>query len=1668
MTGAEINAGIDRLAELAGIEPSYRDYFGREIVVERATKVALLRALGLDVSSDDAVAQAIERLESGPWLRVLEPVTIAMQGTTPRVALTMPAADVPASVAWSIVEEGGALHGGTAALAPLAAVATRMLHGVPYERHIVELAVQPTLGYHRVAFDGIGESALIVAPTRCYLPPAVDRGAKVWGLAVQLYGLRSARNWGIGDFGDLEVLARQVHAAGGACIGLNPLHALDPNNPVAASPYSPSSRLFLNTIYLGIEAIPDFPECPEARSAVREPAFAERLAMLRAATLVDYEGVAAAKRPVLEMLYASFRRKHLATNSARAEQFRAFVASGGAPLALLATFEALREHFASDVPLGAGWQAWPERYRDPASAAVMAFAREKQARVEYYAYLQWNADLQLGSVAAACGGMTVGLYRDLAVGADGAGAEAWSDPGALLPGISVGAPPDALNAIGQSWGLAPLSPLGLRERAYRPFAALIRANMRHAGALRFDHAMSLQRLFWIPAGAPPAAGAYVRYPFSELLAIVALESERNACLVVGEDLGTVPEGFRERMQWARILSYRLLYFEQGQDGAFTAPDDYPPLALVAPGTHDLPTLPAYWEGRDAAMRAEIGLLPASSTIEDAQAERDRERDALVAAFTAAGVLDEETAQRLRAARAAPDGGGLRTVIEAAYAYLAQTRSRLLMASIEDVLGIEEQINVPGTIYDQPNWRRKVTIDVEDIATDERFAALAALLAETRALPAPRTVPTSTYRLQFHAGFRFEDAERILPYLEALGITHVYASPLLAARAGSTHGYDIVDHSRLNPELGTRAEFERFVAELHRRGMGLVVDFVPNHVGVGAQNAWWQDVLEWGRSSPYAPFFDIDWHPAKPELRGKVLLPFLATAYGEALEAGEIRAAFDAASGTFALTYGEQRFPLAPRTYTTLLELARQAARGADAAALLETLGAAFDRAWSPRSPAERNRLREALDAAKARLAAAAQDTAVGSAIAAALDALGGDALDRVVRVQHYRLASWRVAADEINYRRFFDINDLAGLRVEYAECFARVHQFTFRLIEDGMVQGLRIDHVDGLFDPKGYTQLLRGRALALDHPLYLVVEKILARHETLGDDWLVAGTTGYEFASLVTGLFVDAANEHRFDVMYRAFTGDDTPFDEVLYEAKRAIMDVSLASELEVLANALDRLAQSDVRSSDFTRRALRNALLEVVAAFPVYRTYVSGDGASPTDRRHIEWAIGLARRRSDALDRSVFDFLASVLTTDAARAEPHRYRSRDVVRFAMKFQQYTAPVMAKSLEDTSFYRYPRMLALNEVGGDPRRFGTSLSAFHRTMRERAERTPYGLSTTATHDTKRGEDARLRIAALSELAPLGRRALLRLERANRRHKRQASGVAAPDRTDEWLLYQTLIGTWPLESLEPGAAGPIAPPGYGERIEAYMRKALREAKRHTSWDNPNAEYEEATLAFVRGVLGESRDSVFFSEFARLCDHAAGLAMVHGIAQVVLKLTAPGIPDIYQGTEFWDFSLVDPDNRRPVDWDARARVLASLPPLGAESPALARALLARWRDGSVKAFVTRTLLQLRRAYREQFLDGPYLPLETGGAYADRVIAFERGGILVAVPRLVAPLGDSTLGAAWHDTAVLLPRRRAARRYREAFSGRTIEAGPGAPLWAAELFADFPAAVCVAQDDA
>ncbi|MFZ2007240.1 MAG: malto-oligosyltrehalose synthase, partial [Stellaceae bacterium] len=640
-------------------------------------------------------------------------------------------------------------------------------------------------------------------------------------------------------------------------------------------------------------------------------------------------------------------------------------------------------------------------------------------------------------------------------------------------------------------------------------------------------------------------------------------------------------------------------------------------------------------------------------------------------------------------------------------------------------------------------------------------------------------PRATYRLQFHKDFTFRDAAALVPYLAELGVSHIYASPLTEARPGSTHGYDIVNHNRLNPEIGTEEEFQALVAALHEHGMGLVLDIVPNHMGIGPDNAWWLDVLEWGEASPYARYFDINWDAPRTDLKGRVLLPVLGDQYGAILEQGEITLKFDADAGSFSLWYYEHRFPVSPLCYSTIL-----AAGGAPLGPLANNF-AALRRA-RPRGR------RAAAEALKRELAEAAEDEAIGLAIKSALAALAGEPgnamsfrrLNRLLDRQAYRLAYWRVAADEINYRRFFNINDLAGLRIELPELFAETHRLVFDLAERGDIDGLRVDHIDGLFDPAAYADALRKR---FPEPFYLVVEKILARYEAL-PDWPIEGTTGYDFINQLLGLFVDPDGEGAMTRLYERLTGRGEDFDAVLLATKRRIMEVNLASEMNVLAARFHRLSLGQWRTRDFTYNALLAALQRVIAAFPVYRTYVSPRGAGSDDRRYIDWAIAQAKKQLRTADTSIYDFLHRVLTGKL----PGHPRPRDVLRVAMQFQQVTGPVMAKAAEDTAFYRYFRLLALNEVGGDPRRFGLSPSGFHHVMRERTRDWPRAMVTTATHDTKRGEDARLRIAMLSEMPRLWGQCVRRWLRFNRSRRSEIDGVTVPDRNVEYLFYQTLVG------------------------------------------------------------------------------------------------------------------------------------------------------------------------------------------------------------------------------------------------------------------------------------
>lgn len=917
----------------------------------------------------------------------------------------------------------------------------------------------------------------------------------------------------------------------------------------------------------------------------------------------------------------------------------------------------------------------------------------------------------------------------------------------------------------------------------------------------------------------------------------------------------------------------------------------------------------------------------------------------------------------------------------------------------------------------------------------------------------RAIPRATYRLQFNAAFTFADATRIVPYLARLGISHLYASPIFKARPGSTHGYDVTDHTQLNPELGTREDFDRLVDALHAHQMGLILDIVPNHLGVmGEDNVWWLDVLENGPAARYASHFDIDWRPNRASMRDRVLVPVLGDVYGSVLERGELKVQFESATGSFAVRYYQHLMPIDPREYPRIFFsrpipqelLVADDPNRADFESLLTGFGNLPPRSdTSPEASAERYRDKESHKRRLLRLIERCPQ--VLEHINSTLEALNGkpgephtfDALDALLEAQAYRLSYWRVAVDEINYRRFFDVNDLAALRMEEAAVFENTHQLVFELIDQGKVDGLRIDHADGLYDPQAYLERLQRRFDASDEnpkPLYLVVEKILATHERLPESWPVHGTTGYEFAALSTAWLVCSDEEARMTRRYRQFVESEASFDQVAYESKRLVIRTSLAAEGEVLATQLDRIAQLDRRTADFTRAAIREAIREVIACFPVYRTYVSPRGASDEDRRTVDWAVNVARKRSAGGDLTVFEFLRGVLLGEpmAGVSQAHE---QTLIEFAMKFQQVTSPVAAKGVEDTAFYRYNRLVCLNEVGGDPRRYGASSGAVHQANIERAKQWPHSMLASSTHDTKRSEDVRARIAVLSELPELWKRHLTRWSRLNRGKRWQVEDSPAPDREDEYLLYQTLVGVW---STEPD------PQQLLERLQAYAVKAAREAKRATSWISPNAQYESALCDFIAQLLERPEHNAFLKDFSALADVVAFFGRINSLAQTVLKATVPGVPDVYQATELPFFALVDPDNRRPVDF-ARARErLAALQNFD-RSP---RDLLAEGDGGDAKLYVTSKVLDLRRREPDLFARGDYQALHVEGARKDYVIAYARtyqGKVCVVVlPRWCARLRDGVCElpcgeGVWEDTKVASAGIEPTQ-LRDIFTGRTL----------------------------
>lgn len=967
--------------------------------------------------------------------------------------------------------------------------------------------------------------------------------------------------------------------------------------------------------------------------------------------------------------------------------------------------------------------------------------------------------------------------------------------------------------------------------------------------------------------------------------------------------------------------------------------------------------------------------------------------------------------------------------------------------------------------------------------------------------APPRIPRATYRLQLGSQFTFSDAARLLPYLNRLGISHLYVSPFLEARSGSTHGYDITDYGKLNPEIGSQKDFDDLAGALRERGMGQILDFVPNHMGIAkADNEWWLDVLEWGQASPYANFFDIDWRPAKPELWGKVLLPFLGDQYGKVLESGELSLAFDETRGSFGVWYHEHLFPVGPAHYWYVLASRLSAERNAgnrETAGILEDL-ITRSRALRAGGASRRRRaaLREQGIRLKEDLAELVRNNAEMRAIVArAVDHFTGEPgqprsftpLHRLLERQAYRLAYWRVAADEINYRRFFDINELAGVRMERPDLFEVSHRLIRDLVGRGALHGLRIDHIDGLFDPAAYcrdvARHIRRRTSEGEEAVYLVVEKILAADEPLRRAWPIDGTTGYEVLNEINGLYVAQEGRRPLDRIYRRFTGETAPYAKILHDSKTHVIEHLLSSELQVLANELDRISESNWRSRDFTLQGLRAILEEITACYPVYRSYVDQRGATLDDREVIDAAVSAARRRTRGRAGGIFDFVHRVLTADLVGRRGSGYSRSKLLRFVMKYQQYTGPVMAKSMEDTCFYRFNRLISLNEVGGEPDRMGISTESFHEKNGTRMHDWPHSMVTLSTHDGKRGEDARARINVLSELPEEWGRRISRWSRLNRRGRTQRGRHAPPSRNDEYFLYQTLVGSWPNQMLGGESLSREALEDFGNRVQVSMVKAVREAKLNSSWAEPDEAYEDALCRFVERILDPARGRPFLEDFVSFEADVAWFGMLNALSQTVLKFTIPGVPDTYQGSELWNYAMVDPDNRRPVDFDRRMLLLEKLErdfPTEAEAdPAMLVSLVENWRDGRIKLLISWRLLQLRRSMPELFENGGYLPLRISGEKADHLCAFARTfrevEVIVVAPRnfagLVAP-GDLPGAGHWGDTAIAVPPHLQSGEWRDALTGRAHSTEPatgdGLALAAARLLDILPVSVLASNGSA
>ncbi len=925
------------------------------------------------------------------------------------------------------------------------------------------------------------------------------------------------------------------------------------------------------------------------------------------------------------------------------------------------------------------------------------------------------------------------------------------------------------------------------------------------------------------------------------------------------------------------------------------------------------------------------------------------------------------------------------------------------------------------------------------------------------------IPAATYRLQFNPHFGFKEAQKLVSYLNELGISDIYASPVFKAKKGSPHGYDIVDLDQLNAELGTEDDFDSLLAVLKKSGMGWIQDIVSNHMAFDGENTMLMDVLENGQHSEYFGFFDIDWKHFYESLSERVLAPFLGKHYSESLDEREITLQYD--DNGFFINYYSLKLPLKIESYLHVITHRFNELRkclGDDHPDLIKFLGILYSLKNLPLSRDERLERYSQIQFIKRMLRELYMENSnIRAFIDENIDMFNGEKdtgdnlnlLDSLLSEQLFRLSFWKVAGEELNYRRFFNINSLISLRMEDEKVFNVTHTFIMNLVRDRKITGLRIDHIDGLYDPTGYLRRLREKT----EEMYIAVEKILDPHEELPHLWAVQGTTGYDFLNYVNGIFCDEKNGRRFNKLYYSFTGFKTSYETLLYEKKKLVIEKDMTGDVDNLAHLLKKISSKDRYGVDITLYGVKRAIIEILALFPVYRTYITEDNYSETDRRYIDETLKRARELNPGLLHEL-NFIERFLLLEFSDYHTDDDK-KDRVHFVMRFQQLTGPLMAKGFEDTMLYVYNRLLSLNDVGGSPERFGLSLKEFHDFNLKRSDIQPYAMNTTSTHDTKRGEDVRARINVLSEIPDLWEAGLKKWNRLNRKKKKTIKGTAIPDKNDEYFLYQTLAGALPFDHREFD--------GFRERLKEYIMKAVREAKVHTAWLKPDSDYEENFIAFIDKILEPSGTNQFWEEFLRFQKMVSFYGVFNSLSQTLIKITSPGFPDFYQGSEFWDLNLVDPDNRRPVDFSLRKWLFHEMKTREAgERIKLIEELLSTIHDGRIKLFLICRALSARKDYRNVFEKGSYIPLKARGKYKDSIIAFAREykpflAITVA-PRFLTgvteegmyPLGRDV----WDDTRIILPEDSPCI-WKDEITGIEMEGGQS--LAAGDIFGHFPCAL-------